>query len=168
MENQESDRDRGQDPIVARLRPDPAQPAVRTTTLRGFLGDSELDGHRRIYFTRTLDYYAEFRNDDVLQIRSIPADQSPFPGEEASVVDLLPGVRVNYVRARITAETAPFELDIQPASSRFWGTEEPGFTDSVISPSCDIFDTSCTGAGCGDPNPAPTVLDCPVPPRRRR
>jgi len=34
-----------QDPIVERLRPDPAQPALRTTTLRGFLGNSELEGH---------------------------------------------------------------------------------------------------------------------------
>ena len=158
----EDGADRRQDPIVERLRPDPAEQALRMTTLRGFLGNSELEGHKRIYFTKTLDYYAEFRDEDVVRIATLTVEESPFPGEPASMVDLLPGVSVNYVRARVTPETAPFDLDIRPASSVFGRSKDLVFTDSVISPSCDIFDTSCTGAGCGDPNPAPTTFDCPV------
>jgi hypothetical protein len=154
--------ERRQDPIVQRLRPDPSQPAPRTTTLRGFLGDSDRQGYLRIYFTRTLDYYAEVRSEDVLQVVALPVQQSPFPGEEASMMDVRPGVSINYVRARITRETAPFDLDVRPVSRVFGHSEEPVFTDSVISPSCNIFDTSCTGAGCGDPNPVQTSLDCPL------
>jgi hypothetical protein len=155
---------------VERLRPDPSLPALRTTTLRGFLGDSELEGYQRLYFTKTLDYYAEFRSEDAVQISAIPADESPFPGEAATMVELPPGITINYVRARVTEETAPFDLDIRPASDIFGhsrGLDFPMITDSVSDPSCNIFDTTCTGAGCGMPNPPPTTFDCPQPERRR-
>jgi hypothetical protein len=157
-----ADREHRQDPIVERLRPDPARPALRTTTLRGFLGHSELPDRQRIYFTRTLDYYAEFRSEDVVQITALPAEESPFPGEPASMVELPPGVTINYVRALVTQEKAPFDLDIRPASL---GIQDiPIFTDSVISPSCNIFDTTCTGVGCGDDQYYPvSYTDCPPP-----
>jgi len=147
-----------QDPIVERLRPDPAQPALRTTTLRGFLGNSELDGRQRIYFTRTLDYYAEFRSEDVVRIAAIAAEESPFPGEAATMVELPPGVTVNYVRARVTPETSPFDLDIRPATLPY-DPYTPVFIDT--SHSCDIFDTTCTGAGCGYPDQVWTSFECP-------
>lgn len=155
-----------QDPIVERLRPDPAQPALRTTTLRGFLGNSELEGHQRIYFTRTLDYYAEFRSVDAVQITAIPAEDSPFPGEPASMVELPPGVTVNFVRAQVTPETSLFDLDIRPADLPY-DPYTPVFIDT--SHTCDIFDTTCGGAGCGDPNPPPTTpgYDCTGSPRFR-
>ena len=146
-----------QDPIVERLRPDPAQPAQHTTALRGFLGNSELEGHQRIYFTRTLDYYAEFRSDDVVRITAIPAEESPFPGEPASMVELPPGVNVNYVRARVTQETAPFDLDVRPVSLPV----DTGTPEFLTTHSCDIFDTTCTGVGCGDDEWPQTSYGCP-------
>ena len=62
----------------------------------GFLGDSDRPGFRRLYFTRDLDYYAEFRTDDVVRIESIPADQPPFPGDEATRLTLRRDATVEY------------------------------------------------------------------------
>src|SRR5262245_9378294 len=75
---------RPQDPLVGRRRPDPAQVPDPALRMVGFLGDSHRPGFRRLYFTRDLDYYAEFRVDDVIDIESVPADQPPFRGDDAT------------------------------------------------------------------------------------
>jgi hypothetical protein len=84
-EGAEEGIDRPQDPIVASLRPDPAQPPEPVLRMSGFLGDSDRPGFRRLYFTRDIDYYAEFRVEDVVHMAAIPAKAPPFLGDEATV-----------------------------------------------------------------------------------
>lgn len=87
-----------QDPLVERFRPDPAKPPEPALTLSGFLGNSDRAGSRRLYFGESLDYYAEFREDDVLHSASIPANEQPFLGEEATRVALGRDATVEYTR----------------------------------------------------------------------
>jgi hypothetical protein len=94
------EKDRPQDPLVERLRPDPAQPAEPTKTLSGLLGDSDRPGHRRLYFTAELDYYAEFRGEDVLAYADLPPDQPPFLGEQATRVTLRRDATVAFTRTQ--------------------------------------------------------------------
>jgi hypothetical protein len=58
--------DLGQDPFVERRRPDPSQLPERVRILEGLLDDSDREGYKRLYFTRELDSYAEFRAEDVV------------------------------------------------------------------------------------------------------
>jgi hypothetical protein len=81
MANDEERRERedlSQDPYIERLRPDPSEPPERVRILEGLMGDSDREGYRRLCFTRELDYYAEFRAEDVVFSESIPPDQPPF------------------------------------------------------------------------------------------
>ena len=79
----------------------------------GFLGDSDRPGFRRLYFTRDLDYYAEFRTDDVVRIESIPADQPPFPGDEATRLTLRRDATVEYTRVRTPHSIDEFDADVR-------------------------------------------------------
>jgi hypothetical protein len=109
----DGDAEGRQDPIVERRRPQPSEPAVRGLTLKGFLGDSDRRGCRRLYFTRNLDYYAEFSIEDVVDTARIPEDRLPFLGEPASEVTLKAGAKFEYTRsipARIPDE---FDLDVR-------------------------------------------------------
>src|SRR3712207_4517435 len=65
-EERRESQDLGQDPYVEKLRPDPSQPPEAVRILEGFLGESDREGYRRLYFTRELDYYMEFRAEDVV------------------------------------------------------------------------------------------------------
>ena len=172
--------DRAQDPIVGRLRPDPAQPPQPTLTMSGFLGDSDRPGFRRLYFTRDLDYYAEFRTDDVLTITTIPADRDPFRGEEATRLTLRRDATVEYTRTRTARPLDEFDLDIQFGRRRgpFVKAEQhydtpplfdcplpgtPGDADCPITPqtcpSCEgtcgympsCYGSDCLGTCLGDP-----------------
>jgi hypothetical protein len=105
--------DRRQDPIVERKRPDPSEPVTPTTTLRGFLGDSDRADWRRIYLSRNLDYYAEVRISDIVHIGTIPAEHPPFPGEEASVVEVRSGADITFTRSHKARGSDPFDLDIR-------------------------------------------------------
>jgi hypothetical protein len=107
------DAGRAQDPLVARRRPDPSTPPERTLDLIGFLGDSDREGYRRLYFTRELDYYAEFRLDDVADIAEIPAERHPFVGEQASRVSLRRDAVVDYTRTRTARPVDEFDLDVR-------------------------------------------------------
>jgi hypothetical protein len=135
--------DRRQDPIVEDLRPDPAQPPEVRRRMSGFLGDSDRTGFRRLYFTRDLDYYAEFRVEDVVQMASIPVEAPPFVGEEATRVTLRRDATVEYTRTRTARPLDIFDLDVQlgraaalsaqlvrgPIESiTCWGTCAVGFT----------------------------------------
>jgi hypothetical protein len=73
--------DLGQDPFVERRRLDPSQRPEPVRELVGFLGESDREGYLRLYFTRELDYYAEFRTEDVIFSEPFPADQLPFLGQ---------------------------------------------------------------------------------------
>lgn len=107
------DAERPQDPIVDRVRPDPTDRPVASLRMTGFLGDSDRAGFRRLYFTRNLDYYAEFRTEDVIHIVSIPSDQEPFRGEEATRVSLRRGAVVEYTRTRVATTRDEFDLDVR-------------------------------------------------------
>ena len=109
-----SGADRPQDPWVSKLRPDPGQPAERTLTLTGLLGDSDRAGYRRLYFTRALDQYAELRADDVLSIEDVPADTPPFVGLDATRVTVRRDAVIDYTRSVPGDQAAdPFDLDVR-------------------------------------------------------
>lgn len=122
--------DKAQDPIVARRKPGPAQPVEPTITMSGFLGDSDRQGFRRLYFTRDLDYYAEFRAEDAVDVETIPADQDPFRGEEATRLRLRRDATVEYTRIRTARPVDEFDLDIQFGRRRgpFVKAVKPGVT----------------------------------------
>lgn len=122
--------DRPQDPIVERRRPDPSQPPESLLTMSGFLGDSERPGYRRLYFTRDLDYFAEFRSDDVVTMSSIARDEEPFRGEEATRVSLRRDAMVDYTRTRVARPIDEFDLDVRFARLSRRLPRFPFLTDS--------------------------------------
>jgi len=149
--------DRPQDPIVGRLRPDPAQPPERTLTLTGFLGDSDRAGFRRLYFTRDLDYYAEFRAEDVVHVAPIPADEQPFRGEDATVVSLRRDATIEYTRTRTTRPPDEFDIDVRlgrPLRANFVCAHTDcdfntcNTCETRCFGTCDTCDTQCGQATC--------------------
>ena len=105
--------DRAQDDIVARRRPDPSRPPEPTVTLIGFLGDSDRAGFRRLYFSKSLDYYCDFRAEDVVHMSAIPADEAPFRGDEATRVELKQGATIEHTRTRTVSAVDEFDLDVR-------------------------------------------------------
>jgi len=142
--------DWSQDPIVERGRPDPTQPPEKTLTLVGFRGDSDRAGYRRLYFTHDLDYYAEFRDEDVLHMASIPADALPFPGEEATRVTIRRDAKIEYTRTRTGRPLDEFDIDIRPLD-RGWRRADDRGTDFATC-TCDTY--------CGQPTCDSCVTDC--------
>ena len=100
------------DPFVASRINNPAEPPVPTFQLSGLLGDSERDGFRRLYLNTRLDYYAEFRVEDVISVDAIGAESPPFVGLDATRVSLKRDASVNYVHTRSGPQEG-FELDPQ-------------------------------------------------------
>ena len=80
--------DLGQDPYVERRRPDPSEPPKQVRVLEGLLGDSDREGYKRLYFTRELDNYAEFRTEDVVFREPIPSEQPPMVGLDTTRVGI--------------------------------------------------------------------------------
>lgn len=111
-ESSQSFTDRDQDEYVRQVRPDPAQPPQRGLDLTGLLGDSDRAGHRRLYFNRSLDYYAEFPIDDVMFVESVPPDEPPLVGLAATRVTLRRDAQITYARNR-QATLDEFDLDVQ-------------------------------------------------------
>ena len=109
---------RSPDPRVSRLRPDPAAAPERVVRLRGFFGESDRDGFRRLYFTNDLDFYAEFRTDDVVEVVEIPPDRQPFAGEQATEVSIRQDATVEFTRTRTAKPPDEFDLDVRLASRR--------------------------------------------------
>jgi hypothetical protein len=108
----------GQDPFVQRRRPDPSQPPEAVRSLEGLMGDSDREGYRRLYFTRELDYYAEFRTEDVLFSEPIGPDRPPFLGEDATRVGIRRDAPIEYTRSRSAgAVEDEFDLDIRLAAA---------------------------------------------------
>lgn len=86
---------------------------MRGLPLRGFLGESDRNGYRRLYFTRNLDYYAEFAVKDVLGAARIPQNRLPFLGEDATEITLKAGARLEYTRSRAVRIPDEFDLDFR-------------------------------------------------------
>jgi hypothetical protein len=157
--------DLGQDPFVERLRPDPSQPPERVRVLEGLLGDSDREGYKRLYFNRELDYYAEFRTEDVLFSEPIPSEQPPFLGQQATRVGIRREATIEFTRVRMPRPVDEFDLDIRLAT--------PGRRGELLIPQSRFDDCpECTGlrTGCdtdfGPRCPGETgrtdCLDCPT------
>jgi hypothetical protein len=150
--------DLGQDPYVERHRPDPSQPPEAVRILEGLLGDSDREGYKRLYFTRELDHYAEFRTEDVLFSEPIPSDQPPFLGQQATRVGLRQDATIEYTRVRTPRPVDEFDLDVRLAAPRGLRpeVEEERFAPETRGPGC--IETQGGRRGC-----TPTVLDrtCP-------
>ncbi len=101
------------DPFVAARVNDPGTPAPASFELAGLLGDSDRDGYRRLYLNTSLDYYVEFRTEDVLTVESVTPDQPPFVGLDATRVTLNRDAQVAYVHSRPAAASDAFNLDAQ-------------------------------------------------------
>ena len=108
-----SSEDLGQDPFVERRRPDPSQPPEPVRMLEGLLGDSDREGYKRLYFTRELDHYAEFRAEDVIFSEPIPSDQPPFLGLDATRVGIRRDATIEYTRVRAPRPVDEFDLDVR-------------------------------------------------------
>ncbi len=149
-----------QDPIVERRRPQPGEPAVAGRTLRGFLGDSDRRGNRRLYFTKSLDYYAEFAVEDVLHTVAIPPDRLPFPGEEATEVTLKKDVLIAYTRDRESRPPDVFDLDYRRLPRMRPRTAQRNFADTEVLAdcgyatyevrTCSTCEVTCMGSTCED------------------
>ena len=152
--------ERQQDPLVARGRPDPSQPAEPTKTLAGALGDSDRPGYRRLYFTAELDYYAEFRVEDVLSIADIAPERAPLLGEPATRVTLRRDAPVDFTRTQRARPLDEFDLDVRlSAASAAAAQSTFGCGDTEFF-GCTQF---CTNeAQC----PGPTRDGCGPPPTR--
>jgi hypothetical protein len=102
-----------QDPRVEQLRPDPSQPPPRARSLAGLWGDSDRPDFRRLYLTRDLDVYAEFRVEDVLATLDIPPERAPFLGEQATRVELRHDAPVDITHSRRAGDVDEFDLDVR-------------------------------------------------------
>jgi hypothetical protein len=148
--------DLGQDPFVERLRPDPSQPPERVRILEGILGDSDREGYKRLYFNRELDYYAEFRTEDVVFSEPIPSDQPPLVGLEATRLGIRWNATIEYTRLRTPRPVDEFDLDIRLTALR---RRELRFAHDTTNVCC-IDDP---GTQCPPPNTERTeCFRCPV------
>ena len=117
-----------QDPYVERLKPDPSQPARRVVELVGLPGNSDRPGYQRLYLTTKLDYYAEFLTSDMVHTEAVPADQSPFPGHEATRVSVSRDATIHDIWARSPQPVDEFDLDVRlgaPAAGPVFQPREP-------------------------------------------
>lgn len=89
---------------------DPSAIPEPTVSLVGLLGDSDRGGRRRLYFNTTLDYYADFASTDVVSYSTVPANEDPFRGLEATRVDLKRDARVEYTHAVSGSTHDAFQL----------------------------------------------------------
>src|SRR5262245_26983197 len=94
---------RPQDSFVSDRLAGPSDEPARTLRLSGLLGDSDRPGQRRLYFNKQLDYYAEFASADVISVQTVPSDQAPFVGLEATSVTLRRDAVVRFTHVRSAA-----------------------------------------------------------------
>ena len=139
-------KDLRQDPFVERRKQGLSQPPEPVRVLAGLLGDSDREGYRRLYFSRQLDSYAEFRIEDVVDRELIPANQAPFPGLDASRVSIRRDAPVWYTRVRTPRPVDEFDLDIRLGR---------GGRSGQISAMAETWEAECAYTyGC------PQTIDC--------
>ncbi len=170
-------QERPQDPFVDRNRPDPVRRPASPRILQGLWGQSDRNGFRRLYFSRALDVYAEFRAEDVLETADVGPDESPVQGEPATRVTVRGDALVDITRERRAESLSPFDIDLK-IGGRITSVElannlsvpEPcllGATPGdVICDSTQTCDTcfgqlTCPGGVSCDPQ---CSFDCPVRP----
>ena len=142
---------RAPDPFVAARINDPAAPPPASFQLAGLLGDSDRDGIRRLYLNTTLDYYVEFKTDDVLAVESVTPDQPPFVGLDATRVTLNRDAQVEYVHSRPAAADA-FNVDAQSGPPGGFGVDTIETGTQPTAPTwtlpTDLTDTLPQTPGC--------------------
>ncbi len=74
-----------EDAYVSRVRPDPTQ-AVRSHTLRGYLGRDTDEGYWRIYLRPDLQEYIKVKEDEILSQAQLPAGDPDLPGGSSIAV----------------------------------------------------------------------------------
>jgi len=99
--------------FVGQVRPDPSAPPSAVVYLEGLAGNSDREGWVRLYFNRSLTYYAEFRREDVVFTEPIPPEQSPIAGIEATRVGLRQDAVIEYTRTTRAIPQDEFDLGIQ-------------------------------------------------------
>jgi hypothetical protein len=104
------------DDYVRRMRPSPEDPPQRVVVLSGLLGDSDRPGWRRLYLSRDLTRYAEFRDEDLVYREAIPAEQAPMRGFESSRVAVRRGARIDFIVSRQGQPLDEFDLDLRIGS----------------------------------------------------
>jgi hypothetical protein len=101
---------------VTRFRPDPSAPAQSALILEGLVGDSDRPARKRLYFNRSLDYYAEFSTEDVVDSETIPAEQPPMIGLEATRLAIRRDAPVEFTRLHAARPADEFDLDVRLAA----------------------------------------------------
>lgn len=179
--------DRPQDAYVAARLSSPSERPTKTLELSGLLGDSDRPGYRRLYFTKRLDYFAEFASADVVAVETVHTGQAPFIGLEATRVTLRRDATVNFTQVRSAAPVDEFDLDVR-LGSEYGAASSPGLRLQTREPQtwCQVegpdtiilwqtHDISylappCTGGGQdkrpgGEPPDPPDGGQPPPPPR---
>jgi hypothetical protein len=132
-----------QDPFVEKVRPDPSEPPIQVRVLQGLLGDSDREGYKRLYFTRELDNYAEFRTEDVVFREPIPSEQPPMVGLDATRVGIRRDAAIEYTRVRAPRPVDEFDLDV-----RLGGPTTRARLRSIGGDDSRICCTNDPGTGC--------------------
>jgi hypothetical protein len=119
-----------QDPHVDQLRPEPSTPPSDVVILEGLAGKSDREGWARLYFNRTLTYYAEFRREDIVFTEAIPPEQAPMVGLKATRVGIKKDAVIEYTRTTRAKAADEFDLDVQLAAGPQRGAQ-PNIPASV-------------------------------------
>jgi hypothetical protein len=141
-----------QDSRVDQLRTRPDASPTRLS-LSGLLGDSDRPGHRRLYFSPSLDYYVEFHIDDVLATVTAAPMRAPFDGVTAAEVTLRRDAEVSYTRAARAQAPDEFDIDLRKTPRAAQGHSRPAGRDALAEQAsddagtCDTCDT-CAGQTC--------------------
>lgn len=155
---------RPQDPFVDRNRPDPVQRPASPRILQGLWGQSDRSGFRRLYFSRALDVYAEFRAEDVLATADVGPDESPVRGEPATRVAVRGDALVDITRERRAETLSPFDLDLKiggritSAELANLSVQEPCLLGAT--PGDVICDSTQTCGTCFDQLTCPGGVSC--------
>jgi len=150
MVNEEESRgpgDLGQDPFVEKLRPNPSEPPPSVRVLEGLLGNSDREGYLRLYSTRELDDYAEFREEAVEHSEKIPSDQPPFVGLDATRVTIRRDATVEFTRTETPRPLSEFDLDVRLGDPRRQSSSVGmlGLTDPFTACGGTCHHTVCDG-----------------------
>jgi hypothetical protein len=141
------------DPFVAARVNDPKVPPTGTFTVSGLLGDSDREGRRRLYLNTKLDFWVEFRTEDVVAVESVGPDQPPFLGLDATRVTVTRDARLEYVRSQVAGgDQDPFSL------------QAVGRPMGPLPMEAETWEAECAGpsfAGDCGTEFCPTDNDCP-------
>jgi hypothetical protein len=135
-----------QHPYVERLRPDPASPPPQTLMIAGLPGNSDRPGFERLYFTRELNYYAEFRTDDVLFREVIASDTPPFVGLDVTRIALRRDATVSFTHERQHVPVDQFDLEVRLGQV---GIGAPSAAPIRTGLTCFPDGGGCTDVTCG-------------------